>query len=140
VNWLSDLTEIAAKRLIGWVGIARGKFFDWKARYGKVNEHNGSVPRDHWIHAEERAAIIDYHGKHPLEGYRRLAFMMIDDDVVAVSPSTVYRVLRQAGLLDRWNHKPSLKGTGFHQPTLYCPRIVKTACTSELSRQPPLEM
>jgi transposase InsO family protein len=51
-----------------------------------------------------------------LEGYRRLAFMMLDEDVVAVSPSSVYRVLRAAGLLDRHNTKASLKGTGFVQP------------------------
>ncbi|MGI8428369.1 MAG: transposase, partial [Solirubrobacteraceae bacterium] len=32
------------------------------------------------------------------------------------SPATVYRVLKAAGVLDRWNTKPSLKGTGFVQP------------------------
>ena len=42
--------------------------------------------------------------------------MMIDRDIVAVSPSSVYRVLAGAGLLDRWNRKPSKKGTGFVQP------------------------
>lgn len=42
--------------------------------------------------------------------------MMIDQDVVAASPSSVYRVLSGAGLLDRWNVKPSKKGTGFVQP------------------------
>ena len=44
--------------------------------------------------------------------------MMLDDDVVAVSPSTVYRVLAGAGRLDRWNRRPSKKGTGFVQPLL----------------------
>lgn len=42
--------------------------------------------------------------------------MMLDQDVVAVSPSSVYRVLRTAGRLDRWNPKPSVKGKGFGQP------------------------
>jgi len=42
--------------------------------------------------------------------------MMIDQDVVAVSPATVYRVLKKAGRLDRWNRSPSRKGTGFVQP------------------------
>jgi transposase InsO family protein len=42
--------------------------------------------------------------------------MMLDADVVAVSPATVYRVLTAAGVLDRWNGKPSKKGTGFVQP------------------------
>jgi len=74
------------------------------------------VPRDFWLEKWEKKAIIDFHGKHPLEGYRRLTFMMLDEDVVAVSPSSVYRVLKQAGLMDRWNGKTSKKGTGFVQP------------------------
>jgi putative transposase len=51
-----------------------------------------------------------------LEGYRRLTFMMLDRNIVAVSPSSTWRVLSQAGLLQRWNRQPSLKGTGFQQP------------------------
>jgi len=41
---------------------------------------------------------------------------MLDADVVAVSPSSVWRVLRNAGLLRPWNGKASKKGTGFVQP------------------------
>jgi transposase InsO family protein len=60
--------------------------------------------------------IIKYHDDHPLEGYRRLTFMMLDHDIVAVSPSSVYRVLKKAGLLQRWSTKASKKGNGFTQP------------------------
>ncbi|MBL8211414.1 MAG: hypothetical protein JNK87_11910 [Bryobacterales bacterium] len=42
--------------------------------------------------------------------------MMLDADIVAVSPSSVRRVLGQAGLLLKWNGKPSKKGPGFAQP------------------------
>jgi putative transposase len=42
--------------------------------------------------------------------------MMLDADVVAVSPASVYRVLKQAGLMATHNTKPSLKGKGFVQP------------------------
>jgi putative transposase len=42
--------------------------------------------------------------------------MMLDRDIVAVSPSSVYRVLKKAGLLQRWPQKTSKKGTGFVQP------------------------
>lgn len=59
---------------------------------------------------------MDYHASHPLEGYRRLTFMMLDENVVCVSPSTTYRVLRAAGRLDRWRRRPSSKGSGFAQP------------------------
>lgn len=102
---------------VAWLGIARGKYFAWVGRYGKANEHNGKIPRDHWLEPWERAAIIAFHEQYPLEGYRRLTFMMLDRDIVAVSPASVYRVLRAAGVLDRFNKKPSLKGTGFLQPT-----------------------
>ena len=81
-----------------------------------MNEHNGWVPRDFWLEDWEKQAIIGFHLKNPLEGYRRLTFMMLDADIVAVSPTSVWRVLGQAGLLSKWNGKPSKKGTGFEQP------------------------
>ncbi len=102
--------------MLPWAGLPTSKYHNWKERYGKANEHNGAVPRDHWLEEWEKQAIIDFHTAYPLEGYRRLAFMMLDEDVVAASPSSVYRVLSAAGLLPRWNPKPSRKGTGFAQP------------------------
>jgi putative transposase len=42
--------------------------------------------------------------------------MMLDQNVVAVSPATTYRVLSAAGRLDRWSRRPTKKGTGFAQP------------------------
>ena len=105
-----------AKRLLGWLELGASKFHNWKQRYGKAHEHNAQVPRDTWLEAWQREAIVAFHVSHPLEGYRCLTFMMLDDDVVAVSPSSVYRVLKQAGRLDRFSSAPSKKGTGFEQP------------------------
>jgi len=96
--------------------LAIGQYYRWKQRYGKINEHNGKIPRDHWLEDFEKEKIINFYDLHPFEGYRRLTFMMIDRDIVAVSPSTVYRVLKAAGRLDRWNRRLSKKGTGFMQP------------------------
>jgi len=112
----SDQTELGAGRFVGWLGITASKFYSWRKRYGRVNEHNGWIPRDFWLEDWEKQAIIDFHRKNPLEGYRRLTFMMLDGDVVAVSPSSVWRVLSQAGLLRKWNGASSKKGTGFQQP------------------------
>jgi putative transposase len=116
MNRWSAQTEIAISRMTVWLGVGSSKFYDWRSRYGKVNEHNAWVPRDHWLEDWEKRAILDFEEVHPVEGYRRLAFMMLDADVVAVSPSSVYRVLRDAGRLAKWNGKPSRKGTGFQQP------------------------
>jgi len=74
------------------------------------------VPRDHWLTDDEKARICTFARTNPLEGYRRLTFMMLDADVVACSPASVYRVLKQAGLLAGSSPVPSKKGTGFVQP------------------------
>lgn len=109
-------TGLPASQLVAWIGISASKFFDWKRRYGKVNEHNAWIPRDHWLEDWEKQAIIDFYQAHPDDGYRRVTYMMMDADIVAVSPSSVYRALSQAGVLRRWEVKPSKKGQGFLQP------------------------
>jgi putative transposase len=113
---MNEVTAIAFERLLRWAELCPRKFWRWRLRYGKANEHNGKVPRDHWLEPWERAAIIGYAREHPLEGYRSLTFMMLDAEVAAVAPSTTWRVLRAAGLLGGPRGKPSKKGTGFVQP------------------------
>jgi len=114
-SW-SDKTEIPVARFLPWIGIGTSKFHDWKARYGKVNEHNAWVPRDHWLTDIEKERLCGFARRHPLEGYRRLTFMMLDADVVACSPASVYRILKAAGLLAGQTPTPTKKGTGFVQP------------------------
>lgn len=117
VRYWSERSGIYASRLIWWLGIGSSKFYDWKRRYGKVNEHNAWIPRDFWLEDWEKQAIVSFFLSHPEEGYRRLAFMMLDADVVAVSPSSVYRVLSAGGYLRKWHPGSSGKGDGFKGPT-----------------------
>jgi hypothetical protein len=70
--------SLSGQRLVGWIGLAKSKFHDWQTRYGKVNEHNAWVPRDHGLEPEEKKAILDFHDPFPHEGDRRLTFMMLD--------------------------------------------------------------
>lgn len=116
VQYWSARTEIAARRLVTWLKISESKYYDWQQRYGQANGHNAAVPRDFWLVEWEKAAILAYQVDHPDEGYRRLAYMMLDDEVVAVSPSSVYRVLKAADRLKKWARSPSQKGSGFQQP------------------------
>jgi transposase InsO family protein len=74
------------------------------------------VPRDHWLTNPEKENIKTFARGHPLEGYRHLTFMMLDQDVVACSPASVYRVLKHAGLLAGQTPNVTKKGTGFVQP------------------------
>src|SRR5437588_8762475 len=93
-------------------GVERGQVYDWRQRYGQINQHNGRVPRDFWLQEEEKQAVLDFRELYPLKAYRRLTYMMIDCNIVPVSPSSVFRVLRDAGRLQRWRRRPSRKGTG----------------------------
>ena len=112
----SQLTSLAMRRLLGWLELSPRQFGRWQDRYGKANEHNAMIPRDHWIEPQERAAIETFARDYPLEGYRRLTFMMLDRDVSAVSPATTYRVLKAADIIGARHQPPSRKGQGFVQP------------------------
>src|SRR5246127_416454 len=56
----SEKTEISVGRFIAWLGVTGSKFYDWRERYGRVNEHNGWVPRDFWLEPWEKEAIIGW--------------------------------------------------------------------------------
>jgi hypothetical protein len=100
-------TELPAKQLLGWIGLSPRQYHRWQDRFGKVNEHNHLVPRDHWLETWEKEAIVDFCREYPSEGHRRLTFMMLDRNIMAVSAASVYRVLKQAGLIQGLWQKPS---------------------------------
>ncbi|MDQ3635673.1 MAG: IS3 family transposase [Acidobacteriota bacterium] len=112
-----ERTRFPLQKLLRWLKLQPSKYYAWVTRYGKVNEHNGKIPRDHWLTDEEKSQIIDYYAEHPDSGYRRLTYMMMDADVVAMSPASVYRVLKAEGLMKRFAGRVGNgKGKGFEQP------------------------
>ena len=120
-SWITSITGTSgprsppSKSWLGWVS-AVASSLTGKNATAKSTNTMVRIPRDFWLEDWEKKRILDFHSRNPLEGYRRLTFMMLDADIVAVSPSSVYRVLREAGVMDRFNGKPSKKGTGFQQP------------------------
>jgi hypothetical protein len=87
----SEKTEVAICRFIEWLKIAASKFYDWRNRYGKVNEHNAWIPRDHWLEDWEKQAIIDFHHENPLEGYRRLTFIVTRRDNLLLHSHDIFQ-------------------------------------------------
>jgi hypothetical protein len=127
----SEKTEISVGRFISWLGVTVSKFYNWRQRYGRVNEDNGWVPRDFWLEPWEKEAIIGFHGKNPWEGYRRLTFMMLDHDVVAVSPASAQTGVHPApDPVDAGRCAPldsNLRGSLQHRATAQCYRLCDTA-------------
>jgi transposase InsO family protein len=112
----SSTSGIGVRRFLVWLGLSQKRYYSWKERYGKTNEHNSWIPRDHWLEEWEKEAIVGYYVEHSEGGYRRLTYMMLDADIVAVSATTVWRVLSLEGLLRKWEKKANKKGQGFVQP------------------------
>lgn len=91
-------------RVLRRLGIARSVYYEWRDRADQ-KRLDDLVPGGRCLTAvlpEERDAVITYALEHPKEGYRRLAWMMVDADVAYLSPSSVYRILTDADLLYRW--------------------------------------
>ena len=85
---------------------SENKFYGWRERYGKVNEHNGRVSRNFWLENWEKQPIIAFHPKNPPEGYRRLTLMMLAPHIVAVSPASLWRALSAGNLRLRSRRTP----------------------------------
>ena len=54
---------------------------------------------------EEKAMVRIYALKHPEIRHRELAWRMVDEDVVCLSPSTVYRILKSQNLVSPWRRR-----------------------------------
>jgi putative transposase len=113
---MATRTVLSRRWLINRIGIGTSRFYDWNQRRGQPNQHNGQVPKKHWILPQERSAIVDYCQHRIEQGYRRLTYMMLDDNIAAVSPATTYRILKDQGLLNRWQPTTTGKKRGFDQP------------------------
>jgi transposase InsO family protein len=111
-----EKTGRSKKEMTRIIGISQSKLSEWKRRYGVENRHNGKLPRYYWLEDWEKAEIVRYYLSHPGEGYRRVTYMMMDEDIVAVSPSTVYRVLKEAGVMRKWGRNGGKGGKGYIQP------------------------
>lgn len=124
IRYISIRSGIAVSKLLSIIGLGKAKFHKWEKRAGIPNRHNGKIPKTHWLTPGEIKAIEDFAREHYSEndyhlkdGYRRIAYKMLDMDIAAVHPSSVYRILKKSGLLNKWNtEKRNLKGTGFKQP------------------------
>jgi transposase InsO family protein len=117
VRYLKQRAARPVQSSLAILDLPRATYFRWAAQGGKAPRPPAVVPKSHWLLPEERAAIIAYKRAHPEYGYRRLCFMMLDEGVVAVAPSSVHRVLQGAGLSSRWTPGPGESARkGFDQP------------------------
>lgn len=105
-------SDVALNWVIGHLGLPRNTYYRWRhleAR-GDLEDAHTRPNNPDAILPWEIDATVEYALENPKEGYMRLAYMMMDDDVVYISPSSVYRILSERDLLSRF--KKSTKSSG----------------------------
>jgi transposase InsO family protein len=98
------------RRILKRLGLSKSRYHEWVCRAEReALEDLVRPPRCPWqALPEEVDAVVGYALSHPREGYRRLAWMMVDEEVAYLSPSSVYRILDDADLLYRWKRSRSV--------------------------------
>jgi transposase InsO family protein len=91
------------------LGVPRSSYYRWLKEEAWAKDRPAEPPRPvppYEALSEEKQAVLAYAHKHPTLRHRELAWRMVDEDVAYLSPSTVYRVLKEANLVCPWRRRP----------------------------------
>jgi putative transposase len=97
-----------ATRTLRHLGISRTSYYRWLREEKWCRASGGepaSVVQAYEALPEEKAAVLAYARKHPELRHRELAWRMVDEEVACLSPSTVYRILKEANLVCPWRRR-----------------------------------
>jgi putative transposase len=112
ILWLVERSPLSVRGTLRELEIAPSTYYRWRRRYAERGivglEDLPSVARRVWnrLGDEERDGIVEYALEHPALSPREVAIRLIDQEGWFVSESTVYRTLREAGLVK----PPEVKG------------------------------
>jgi putative transposase len=97
-----------AKRTLAALGVPRRTYYRWlqEEAWARALPAEPVKPVQPFeALAEEKEAVQKYARKHPELRHRELAWRMVDEDVACLSPSTVYRILKEANLVCPWRRR-----------------------------------
>jgi putative transposase len=97
-----------AKKTLAALGIARRSYYRWlrEEAWARALPAEPVKPVQPFeALPEEKEAVLNYARKHPELRHRELAWRMVDEDVVCLSSSTVYRILKTANLVCPWRRR-----------------------------------
>ena len=97
-----------AKRTLAVLGIPRRTYYRWlrEEAWSRALPAEPVRPvQPYEALVEEKAAVLEYARRHPELRHRELAWRMVDEEVAYLSPSTVYRILKEANLVCPWRRR-----------------------------------
>jgi putative transposase len=96
-----------ARRTLAALGIPARSYYRWLREEAWSQERTAPVRPVQSYEAleEEKAAVRAFACRHTELRHRELAWRMIDEEVAYLSPSTVYRILRESNLVCPWRRR-----------------------------------
>ena len=100
----------AKSRILWELGVSRSRYYRRRrlvpqAPPREARDFAAGPRQPHALLGEEREAVIGHALANPNLRHRELAWDMVDKDVAYLSASTVYRTLREEGLVASWPQK-----------------------------------
>lgn len=98
----------SARHTLRGLGVSPASYYRWRrASLRDGPGLSGSPPpvTPYEATPEEKQAVRAYALQHPGIRHRELAWRMVDENVVCLSPSTVYRILKGENLVSPWRRR-----------------------------------
>jgi putative transposase len=108
-----------AQRTLSALGISRRSYYRWlkEEAWAKALPAVRVAPVQLYeALPEEKEAVLRYARQHPELRHRELAWRMVDEDVVCLSASTVYRILKEANLVCPWRRRTKRRREEVEKP------------------------
>jgi transposase InsO family protein len=95
-----ELCKFSTKWILKHLDIKPSTYYKWLN--GSIKENILINHHPDKILPEERRAVISYALKNPNIRHRELSWRMVDDNVACLSATSVYNILKESGLICRW--------------------------------------
>jgi putative transposase len=108
-----------AKKTLGVLGIPRRTYYRWlkEEAWARALPTEPVRPvQPYEALPEEKEAVLDYARRHAELRHREMAWRMVDEDVACLSPSTVYRILKEANLVHPWRRRTKRRRSVAEKP------------------------
>lgn len=116
------------------LGIHKRTFYNWYHGYSK-DGIDGLLPKSrskrqwNYIPDDQRDLVVEMALEYPERSSRQLAVKMVDQTGMYISESSVYRILKQRGLIEPAGHNFMIAGDEFHTKTKFPNQMWQTDFT-----------
>jgi putative transposase len=104
VHHIGTVSTFSIRDVLNQLNVSHATYYRWEARAERDRLADARTPRRRASippTPKERAAVCAFARAHPLMGYKRLAWDMVDRDLAYLRPGQVYQVLQAADLVAR---------------------------------------